>query len=1065
MKFDIWEKMKYMNLRKIIAQLLIMLSFVPAIHAADFQKIQLKGPKNGSEQFSGTLYGPIDSLDTLWQISKRYRQNEALSIYQVMQAIYELNPDAFEQQNINLLKNGSILKLPNERYISRVSNQQAKMKSEQDSQNLQTEISSSQATNSLKNINNPQQIAVNTSTLEQTKKSIEQKLGAIDEAQNRQFTEIRNQFAESINSVQSILNENEKLFERLDKVNVVIDEIRVQEQQKSLQMAQMGESINQLLEISRQEDIERAAKIAEEDSSWFNNPVALILMFTLPVLLVLCTLVYWVIKHKKNGVVKLAEDDENHFSLDPLTTEMDDLSDALSAELLREGGDELNDDNLFNVDDVLAEELVNSLDDSLKDGKDNSFIDDSKNVNNLGDDTFEEELRLVTEVEEQDDLDSLFDEDDDLSDEVQDSDDDFDLDDLLTKGDEQQAGKEVVEEESEEDGSLLVSVESDDETTTEAVVDDEDKPEINIDELFNESVDGFVKTPLEDDSDDVDEDVLQNFDKEIVSQNEVLDSVTDSLINELEQVEQTRSMKPEDAQFLSDAEKNGETEQVDEDKDLAESNQTQDEAEKPVDPDPLEYELEERVEEATDEEGNLAELEQTQVESEEPVDLDPLEDGSEELLESRPVDEEKDLAETESAQDKADESEPTDGVEEPAGLELSEDAAEELLESGSVEEKDLSKTELAQDEAQESADSEPTQDEAEKSVESEPTQNEAEGSVESEPTQDEAEESVESEPKDSVEEPADPEPLEDTAEELLKSDSLNEDEDEDLTYPDLDTPSSKDSTLDEDQLEKALEDFEKEELDEVLEDLTSNEPASINSLDELEFSADNFVTKVQSSEQASPTQPTLNDISDAESIDDFDDSELDSAFDEDFDKLDDLPGLEDWLDGDEEKPNDDQADDNKVKGMIEELDELSFDEMLKSIDLDNDILVAKEDDTGMDIAALLDETSQSEDIDADEEDFLDVDALLNESVDAESDDEINKALDLDVSLEPFVTEQDNLNMIDVDADEGLGAKLDLAHAYIEIGDEESAKELLDEIFKKGNLEQIAEAKIILDKLE
>ena len=300
---------------------------------------------------------------------------------------------------------------------------------------------------------------------------------------------------------------------------------------------------------------------------------------------------------------------------------------------------------------------------------------------------------------------------------------------------------------------------------------------------------------------------------------------------------------------------------------------------------------------------------------------------------------------------------------------------------------------------------------------------------------------------------------------MLKSDSLNENEDEDLTYPDLDTPSSKDSTLDEDQLEKALEDFEKEELDEVLEDLTSNEPASINSLDELEFSADNFVTKVQSSEQASPTQPTLNDISDAESIDDFDDSELDSAFDEDFDKLDDLPGLEDWLDGDEEKPNDDQADDNKVKGMIEELDELSFDEMLKSIDLDNDILVAKEDDTGMDIAALLDETSQSEDIDADEEDFLDVDALLNESVDAESDDEINKALDLDVSLEPFVTEQDNLNMIDVDADEGLGAKLDLAHAYIEIGDEESAKELLDEIFKKGNLEQIAEAKIILDKLE
>ena len=38
-----------------------------------------------------------------------------------MQAIYELNPEAFEQQNINLLKDGSILKLPSERYIARVS--------------------------------------------------------------------------------------------------------------------------------------------------------------------------------------------------------------------------------------------------------------------------------------------------------------------------------------------------------------------------------------------------------------------------------------------------------------------------------------------------------------------------------------------------------------------------------------------------------------------------------------------------------------------------------------------------------------------------------------------------------------------------------------------------------------------------------------------------------------------------------------------------------------------------------------------------------------------------------
>ena len=60
-----------------------------------------------------------------------------------MQAIYELNPDAFEQQNINLLKDGSILKLPSERYIARVSLQQARQRAELDSQNLQSNSATS----------------------------------------------------------------------------------------------------------------------------------------------------------------------------------------------------------------------------------------------------------------------------------------------------------------------------------------------------------------------------------------------------------------------------------------------------------------------------------------------------------------------------------------------------------------------------------------------------------------------------------------------------------------------------------------------------------------------------------------------------------------------------------------------------------------------------------------------------------------------------------------------------------------------------------------------------------
>jgi pilus assembly protein FimV len=230
----------------------------------------------------------------------------------------------------------------------------------------------------------------------------------------------------------------------------------------------------------------------------------------------------------------------------------------------------------------------------------------------------------------------------------------------------------------------------------------------------------------------------------------------------------------------------------------------------------------------------------------------------------------------------------------------------------------------------------------------------------------------------------------------------------------------------------------------------------------LEFSANEFVNKDKTSQPA--PLPSIDDIN---SIEDFDEASFVSLHNI-SDDLDDLPRLGDWLDEDVVKPDNKPIATIQGTDILEELEGTSFDEMLESIDFDNEISAAEkdEDDTGFDIDALLDETPQNDDLDVNEqdtEDFLDVESLLNESVSAESDDEIDKALDLEFPLEPFVTEHDNLNMIDVDADEGLGAKLDLAHAYIEIGEEGSAKELLDEILQKGSAEQIAEVKTILDK--
>jgi pilus assembly protein FimV len=1118
-KVDVLGKRKHMNLRKIAVQLFIMLNIVTAVHA---QQGQLKGPKNSSPRViqpvpqpisraslpvsrpapqnvtrlaSEAMYGPIVSSDTLWQISQLARQNRSHSIYQVMQAIYELNPDAFEQQNLNLLKDGSMLKLPSESYVANVNVQQARQKAESDSQNFQS------ASPTVSNIESQQQAAANAETLNQTKELIEKKLGAIDEAQNRQFMAIRKQFAESISSVQNILDENKKLFERLDKVNTDIDEMRSQEQEKSLQMNQMGESIDELLEKSRQNEAEKLAQMEQKEASWLDNPIMLILAFTLPVILILGAFAYWMIKRKGQAPVKpTEEDDVDDLSLDPLAAEMDDLSDALSAELSEEGNDELDDDNLFGdddlLDDVLAEELEESLDDALEDSIEEPLVDDSEVFDELGDDLLEDEFEEGSKVVEQDDLDSLFDEDDDLlaevdedvsddllaeidedvSDdllaEVQDAEDHSDLDEMLIEEDEQQVESDVDDMEYEEDETTQTEDDSDDETTIESVVDDEEQPEISIDDLLEESVDEITDTTLTDESEDINEEVLQNLDREIESQNQELDSVTGSLIDELEQVEQMRSMMPdEDEEEVSDdvdpqldiQKLDDLAEEVDEDLLADDFTEENSDAEVEVDISEVLHSSEqlEKTEESIDTEQVIEAEELVEpepvVEAEELIESEPVVEA-EELVEPEPVVEAEELAEPEPVvqTDELVESEPVvevEELEEPEPVveveELAEPEpvveAEELVEpEPAVETEEFAESELAA--------------EAEELIESEQV---ADGLVEPEPVV-EPEALAEPEPEVEDEELAD----------------LEQAIEEELVEPDLEASvSNTDSILDEDQLEKALEDFEKEELDEVLEDLTSNESSSISSLDDLEFSADDFVVKDEVNKPIPAMATTLDDL---ESIEDFDDSELYTALDEanadelnesptsSAGELDDLPGLGAWLGEDEAKPKAPKIATNADKDVIEELEESSFDEILESIDLDDEISETEEDDTGLDIAALLDETSLSEDVDLNEqetEDFLDVEALLNESVDAESDEELDKALDLDMPFEPFVNEQDDLEMIDVDADDGLGAKLDLAHAYIEIGEDESAKELLSEIIENGTPEQISQAKDILGTLD
>lgn len=76
-------------------------------------------------RLAGTDEYSVRAGDTLWEISAAVRPDRGVSIQQTMLAIQRLNPDAFINNNINLLKKGQILRIPDREDIAQTSRQAA----------------------------------------------------------------------------------------------------------------------------------------------------------------------------------------------------------------------------------------------------------------------------------------------------------------------------------------------------------------------------------------------------------------------------------------------------------------------------------------------------------------------------------------------------------------------------------------------------------------------------------------------------------------------------------------------------------------------------------------------------------------------------------------------------------------------------------------------------------------------------------------------------------------------------------------------------------------------------
>lgn len=1026
---------------------------------ADAQSVQLKGPKNSTSQKRAAVYGPINSDDTLWQIASRYRQNRELTIYQAMYAIYQLNPEAFEQNNINLLKDGSMLSLPSEDFIAGVDKATAKARAESDAKLLEGQSTGNDGASKARGI---AKSATNASAdeLNQTKQLIEEKLGALDEAQSRQFLAIRRQFAESISNAQAILDENQKLFERLDKVNSDIEGMRAQEASKAQQMDQMGQSIEKLLEKAQQDETLKQQALAESEESWIDSPWGILALSTIASLSLLGGFAYFLIK--RNAVKNLSDlkDSDDGLELDDHNSALDDLSDALSDELAEELGDELDDDNLFGdddlLDDVLADELSESLDEALDSNLDESLDADLDGFDDSAEEPFEPELQdddfeAGAAQIDQSDLDSLFDEEDNLLAEMpEEQEDPSDVDVDNTSNSEGVGDEDSTQPDVEEDSEAA---------PISTITDNDEPPEISIDELFDAPVveDDASQFVEADESEEINEEFLQQLDKDISAQNAELDNLTGNLLDELEQVEQMRDFLDESEALddtpvieqpsLKKLDEDSLAEGFDENEDLEANESAQDSDQKTEE---IKDELANEADDNNDIDPDLvsAENDKGATDNEKPA---PIESDSQ-ILES--VADEHDLEGIESARKSTEDAElleqVTDEIEPKDGLNESEQAVDDSISQDNLED--------TQTETDEELDGESAVADDERIMSSD----------------------LETESHDNNSEIDKQTPSSD-----------------DAVEPDIDEQSDSSDELDEDELLKAIEDFENEDVeqavdvdevddveefaedDAVSEELPSSKSSTtLDSLDDLEFGmvADNFVQGNSTDKVSAEEEEEADDSLLEQALDELDSEEQQFDIEDTDDELSDLPGLGDWLsesDTKQKSPKDSgptKLSPHEDESLLDELENTNFDELLSAIDADNEQETGDSLD-GLDLSALLSEEPRSEKSDDEsgltakeqEDDFLDVEALLSDSFSEDEESPADRDLDLSSPLSSFFGDPTDSG-VDVDDDSGFGAKLDLAHAYIEIGENESAIELLEDIVENGSELQRTEAKVILTNI-
>ena len=555
-----------------LATLFILASALVVTPTYSDEGSTLKGPKGVDYGEQGRSIGPIKPTDTLWRIAAKIRPDNSVSIYQVMQALYDKNPSSFLDQNLNHMRDGAYLKIPTIAEMRAVNPTLAKARSEQDDELWEKKkngtLTTAEINESQKNVTQARKVDV-----DEAKQELKQEINTIKAEQGTQLVELQKQFKSSVENVEEILEENNKLKKQLTGISKELETVRDQLGQDSEIQKQLKELIAKQNEIIEQQ---RAKKIEEDSgfnfSSILSNPFVLGALMFLPALLIIAAVVMFLKKRNSSETDDI--DDDEFLPQSPVHTPDDDLDPIVETDPLvpepSDDDDELSvrlddDQDMLPDDDIIFDD---SIDDSFDDddsvlnqdelngllSDDIEFADEStagvddddldaflqqdfdQTDDSLGDeidlDSEQSDTDLSGDILSADDIDDLFDNDADdslddtnedmaaLSEEL--AEDDFDIDSLI---DEQNASADDNQDVDLDDIDDLLDAADEQPTAGNVEAELIDEDDFDIDSLIDD-------TQAEDDSDDIDSLIEETKNEQPAQQSNIDDLIDEDELDE-----------------------------------------------------------------------------------------------------------------------------------------------------------------------------------------------------------------------------------------------------------------------------------------------------------------------------------------------------------------------------------------------------------------------------------------------------------------------------------------------------------------------------------------------------